>query len=180
MEGKKSNTPGFLLLALVALLSVSHISQFLSNDSEQEVTTTLDEADLSAAAATLDSYHAAAATADWQRYFDLMSENSIFLGTDSSERWSKAVFQKYAAKTNGWTYVPTSRNLTPAGTPNAIFFDEILENQSYGRSRGTGLLIREGGRWLIAQYHLTFPIPNDLAAETTAEIKRWRAAQSKE
>jgi hypothetical protein len=33
------------------------------------------------------------------------------------------------------------------------------------------VLIRTSDGWRIAQYHLTIPIPNDLAAELTTRIK---------
>lgn len=35
-------------------------------------------------------------------------------------------------------------------------------NEKYGECRGSGVLLREGGEWRIAQYNLTVPIPNDL------------------
>ena len=37
----------------------------------------------------LDSYHVAASEGDWDRYFDLMSDDGVFLGTDAAERWPK-------------------------------------------------------------------------------------------
>ena len=49
-----------------------------------------------AVADVLDRYHRAAATADWDFYFDLLSKDAVFLGTDVSERWPKAVFREYA------------------------------------------------------------------------------------
>ena len=35
----------------------------------------------------LDAFHNAAARADWTTYFDLMSDDAVFIGTDVSERW---------------------------------------------------------------------------------------------
>ena len=54
---------------------------------------------------------------------------------------------------------------------SVIDLDEALWNDKYGESRGTGALRREDGEWRIAHYSLTFPIPNDLAAEVTARIR---------
>ena len=59
------------------------------------------------------------------------------------------------------------------------WFDEVLDSQSYGTSRGTGVLIRGAKGWRVAQYHLTFPIPNDLAGEMTGRIKAHEAEQAK-
>jgi len=119
----------------------------------------------------LDGFHAAAANGDWNTYFNLMSEDAVFIGTDAAERWPKSEFQAYATKTSGWHYSPKTRNinLTPAG--KSAWFDEILISKSYGTSRGTGVLIRTDSGWKLSQYSLSFPIPNPLAARITSEIK---------
>jgi hypothetical protein len=57
----------------------------------------------------------------------------------------------------------------------SAWFDEILDSSSYGTSRGTGVLIRTNEGWKISQYHLTFPIPNELARHVTDEIKAFEA-----
>lgn len=133
--------------------------------------------DEAAVSFVLDRYHQAAASADWSVYFDLMSEDGVFLGTDVGERWPKEVFRSYASGRNGWLYTPRERhiNFTPDG--NTAWFDEILDSASYGTSRGTGVLIKTNGGWKISQYHLTFPIPNELARKFTDEIKAWEASQ---
>ncbi len=126
----------------------------------------------------LDAYHMAASQGDWDTYFDLMSEDSVFLGTDASERWPKAVFREYAGGRSGWTYHPMDRhvNLTPDG--NSAWFDELLDSESYGTSRGTGVLIKTSSGWKISQYHLTFPIPNELAQEMTDAVKAFEAQEN--
>lgn len=126
----------------------------------------------------LDAYHMAASQGDWDTYFDLMSEDSVFLGTDASERWPKAVFREYAGVRSGWTYHPMDRhvNLTPDG--NSAWFDELLDSESYGTSRGTGVLIKTSSGWKISQYHLTFPIPNELAQEMTDAVKAFEAQEN--
>ncbi len=119
----------------------------------------------------LDQFHLAASEADWANYFDLLTEDSIFLGTDVSERWSKAEFQSYAGDGSGWTYSLRERNINLTPSAQSAWFDEILWNDNYGTSRGTGVLVRTPQGWKISQYHLTFPIPNSLAAKMTSEIK---------
>ncbi len=128
-------------------------------------------------AEVLDKFHQTAATADWQTYFDLLSEDAVFLGTDVTERWPKAVFREYASNSNGWVYVPRERhiNITPDG--NLAWFDEVLDSASYGTSRGTGVLIKTDDGWKISQYHLTFPIPNALAKKFTEEIQTWEESK---
>ncbi len=131
--------------------------------------------DESAVNDVLDSYHKAAAAADWDIYFNLMSEDAVFLGTDAGERWPKEVFREYAANRNGWLYTSQQRNINFTPDGNTAWFDEILKSASYGTSRGTGVLIRTLDGWKISQYHLTFPIPNGLARDITDQIKEFEA-----
>ena len=131
-----------------------------------------------AAAVTLDALHAAAAAADDAGYFDLFAPDAVYIGTDVTERWTIDQFRAYAepyfARGRGWTYTPRSRALTlaPLDCRCVVWFDEALDSQSYGTSRGTGVLVRgDDGRWRVALYALTFPIPNALARDMTARIR---------
>ena len=49
----------------------------------------------------LDGYHLAAANGEWDTYFDLMSEDSVFIGTDARKRWGKSEFRQYSSGSNG-------------------------------------------------------------------------------
>jgi ketosteroid isomerase-like protein len=124
---------------------------------------------------TLDRFHQAAADADAKTYFGLFSENGVFIGTDASERWTKAEFQAYAAphfsKGKGWTYSPKSRHVGVSPKGDYGWFDEILENKHYGTCRGSGVLVWEKDGWKISQYHLTIPIPNALAKNVVSLIR---------
>lgn len=125
----------------------------------------------------LDTFHEAASKADGELYFSLFFDGGVFIGTDVTERWTIAEFRKFAepyfSEGRGWTYLPKERHidLSPAG--NTAWFDEVLWNEKYGICRGTGVLVLTATGWRIAQYHLTFPIPNDLSAEITARIKEF-------
>ena len=130
-----------------------------------------DKTDLAEADTVLDSLHDAAAKADWDRYFGLYTADAIFLGTDVSERWTMTQFKGYATPTKGWVYTKRERHMAITPDKNTIWFDEVLDNEKYGTSQGSGLLVRTQGGWRIAQYHLTFPMPNDLAKDFTAKIK---------
>ncbi|GHF82240.1 nuclear transport factor 2 family protein [Thalassotalea marina] len=115
----------------------------------------------------LDSFHLAAAEADGTTYFSLLAENSVFLGTDPTERWTKAQFKTFAepyfSKGKGWKYVTRQRHVTETNNPDIVFFDELLDNDSYGLCRGSGVVMKIDGRWQILQYNLSIPIPNDLS-----------------
>ena len=128
-----------------------------------------------AVALVLDDFHDAASRADEPRYFAHFAPEGVFLGTDGSERWDVPAFRAYAhphfAQGKGWTYRATARNVQLAPDGNVAWFDEVLENASYGPCRGTGVLRRIDGRWRIAQYNLTIPIPNDLAKAVVEMIR---------
>ena len=44
----------------------------------------------------LESWHQAAADADFQEYFEKMAEASVFIGTDPSENWNKNEFMEWS------------------------------------------------------------------------------------
>ena len=123
----------------------------------------------------LDNYHNAAANGEWQSYFDLMSEDGVFIGTDARERWTKPEFQQYSSGSNGWVYMPLERNISITPDGSSAWFDEALLSQAFGSSRGTGVLIRTAQGWKISQYHLTLPIPNGMVRDITDQIKEYEA-----
>lgn len=138
-------------------------------------------ADLGAAGAVLDAFHAAAARADEKAYFDLLAANGVFLGTDASERWDKEAFRAFAhpyfSQGRGWAFKPRDRHLDQSRGGDLVWFDELLDSESYGECRGTGVLERQAdGAWRITQYHLTIPVPNDLAKDLVERIREARKA----
>lgn len=138
--------------------------------------------DSAAVADVLDELHSAAASADGDRYFSLFADNAIFIGTDAGERWSMQAFRAYAMpyfrEGQGWSYEPTERHVTLGADGRTAWFDELLENEKYGVARSSGVLVKSGDAWQIAQYRLGFPIPNELAPEITRRIRQWRASSS--
>ena len=55
---------------------------------------------------------------------------------------------------------------------DAAWFDESLHHERYGACRGSGVLIKVGDTWKIAQYNLTVPIPNGLLDEVVDLIQQ--------
>ncbi|ABV86619.1 nuclear transport factor 2 family protein [Shewanella pealeana] len=148
-------------LCIIWLVSSSVSINALASDSP--------ESDKQQAAKVLDALNQYSSNADWDSYFALYDDKGIFIGTDVNEHWGKAEFEQYARPTKGWRYDLTSRKMTQHG--DVILFDEILSSPSYGVSRGTGTLIKTVQGWKIAQYHLSFPIPNAIAKSITKQIK---------
>jgi len=142
-------------------------SVFSTENTEQDVANTLDE------------FHRAASNAEGDRYFSLLTDNAVFMGTDPTERWTKLQFKQFAMpifnQHRGWLYVVKQRNITLIADKKSAYFDEVLENSNYGLCRGSGVLILTPSGWKIAQYNLSLPIPNDIAKAVVAQIKSYEA-----
>ncbi|MDX2115369.1 MAG: nuclear transport factor 2 family protein [Planctomycetota bacterium] len=134
-----------------------------------------DHAVLSPVDAVLNELHDAASRADGERYFALFTPDAIFYGTDDSERWTVDQFRDYARpyfeKGQGWTYRRVDRQIFFSEDRRTAWFDERLDNDKWGRARGTGVLVRTSSGWKIAQYNLTVPVPNDLLPEVAQRIR---------
>ncbi len=134
-----------------------------------------EEAQVATIEAVLDDFHAAASEADEERYFSHFAAAGVFFGTDATERWTRDEFRGYAhphfSQGKGWTYHPRDRHVAVSAGGDVAWFDELLDNAKYGECRGTGVLQRIDGQWKIEQYHLTIPMPNDLAADFVARIR---------
>ena len=113
----------------------------------------------------LDDFHDAAAKADENRYFGHFTEDAIFLGTDATERWTKAEFQTWSKpffkRGKAWSFHKVRRAIHVDGAGAIAWFDEDLETDGLGPSRGSGVLVAKNGTWLIAQYNLAITVPND-------------------
>lgn len=126
----------------------------------------------------LDKFHHAAAQANAQEYLNLLTDDAIFLGTDSSERWNKEQFTAfvlpYFNQGKGWLYVMKTRNISLLEDSHSAFFDEILDNKNYGRCRGSGVLIKTKQGWKISQYNLSIMIPNGVANKVVEQIQHYK------
>jgi ketosteroid isomerase-like protein len=113
---------------------------------------------------TLDAWHKAAATAQFDTYFNLMSEESIFIGTDATENWNKKAFMAFAKpyfdKGKAWNFTALERHVYFDASGKIAWFDELLNTQMK-ICRGSGVLIKEGNQWKIKHYVLSMTIPND-------------------
>jgi hypothetical protein len=122
----------------------------------------------------LDDWHRAAAAADEPRYFNHFAANGVFMGTDATERWTVAAFRQWAkphfdAK-KAWDFHPRDRHVSFSAAGDTAWFDEMLDTANLGVCRGSGVLVRQGGEWKIAQYNLSVPIPNSIVYALVKEI----------
>ena len=113
----------------------------------------------------IDNWHLAATQANAETFFGAMSENSIYIGTDASERWTKHEFLTFAKpyfdKGKAWDFKPADRDIHLSEDGNYVWFSELLTTWM-GTCRGSGILHKTPVGWKIEQYHLSVTVPNDL------------------
>ena len=128
-----------------------------------------------AISAVLDDWHKAAGAADEARYFGHFTADAVFMGTDATERWTRDEFRAWArpffARGKAWSFRAVSRSVSLSREGTVAWFDEALDTPNMGPCRGSGVLVKEGGAWKIAQYNLSVPIPNDLMDDFKKRIE---------
>jgi len=142
-----------ILLLVVAFSTVTFAQKKQTEIAEKEAINTL-----------LDSWHKAAADANFKDYFNALSENSIYIGTDATENWTKKEFEIWAKpyfdKGKAWSFTALQRNIYFSPDKKIAWFDELLDTQMK-ICRGSGVLEKSNGQWKIKQYVLSMTIPND-------------------
>nr|WP_159024244.1 nuclear transport factor 2 family protein [Formosa sp. L2A11] len=139
-----------LVVAIVlCLVSVSHI-QAQNEDAIKSINT------------NLDAWHKAAAEANFNAYFNLMTKATVFVGTDASEHWERDAFKAYCKPHfdagKAWSFSTLERHVYMVSDSIASF-DELLDTHM-GVSRGSGVMKFEDGSWKVAHYVLSAAIPN--------------------
>ncbi len=122
----------------------------------------------------LNNWHYAAATSNFNAYFDALTDDSIFIGTDATEHWDKKAFivfaKPYFDKGKAWNFTSLDRHIYFSPDKKIAWFDELLKTQMK-ICRGSGVLVFEKNQWKIKQYVLSMTIPND----TTDEVIKIKA-----
>ncbi|WP_130733200.1 nuclear transport factor 2 family protein [Flavobacterium sp. J27] len=112
----------------------------------------------------LDNWHKAAAAAQFDVYFNTLSDESIFIGTDATENWDKKAFiafaKPYFDRGKAWNFTPLERHIFFSKDGKTAWFDELLNTQMK-ICRGSGVLVKENKTWKIKHYVLSMTIPND-------------------
>ena len=143
-----------LLIVIIALFFV-----FSCKTIQTEKLTTVEAIDH-----LLDKWHYDAATANYEAYFNAISEDGYYIGTDSSEIWTKKEFQKYAKphfdKKKTWDFKTIKRTVFFSKDHQTAWFNELLDTWM-GTCRGSGVLELQNNQWKIKQYVLCITIPND-------------------
>ena len=112
----------------------------------------------------LDAWHKAAAEADFDTYFGLMTKDGVFIGTDPLENWQNQAFKEFSKpyfdRGKAWNFIAVQRNIYVNDTDDFAWFDELLDTQMK-LCRGSGVLQNVNGNWKIAHYVLSIAVPNE-------------------
>lgn len=131
-----------------------------SCESDYEVT----DDDKQSVSTVMDNWHESAAITNFENYFNAMADESIFIGTDAGENWTKEEFQSFSKpyfdKGKAWRFKALERNIYFNESGNTAWFDELLDTWM-GTCRGSGVLEKTGESWEIKHYVLSVCIPND-------------------
>ena len=148
----KKIIPVFILVILVSCKS----NQVQNSSSQNNVN------------AAVTAWHKAASEANYDNYFNFMTDDAIFIGTDANENWNKKEFQIYAKphfdKGKAWNFKTLERHVYFDKTMQMAWFDELLDTQMK-ICRGSGILVKENKQWKIKHYVLSMTVPNENSAE---------------
>lgn len=113
----------------------------------------------------MNNWHKDVIALELDAFFDLMTDDFFYLGTDPSERWSKQEFRKFCApyfidKKQTWKFFPKQRFWDFSDDGSVAWFDENLDTWME-ECRGSGVLEKIDGEWKISQYNLTVLIENE-------------------
>ena len=149
------------ILAVLTILTLSGCKSMIENQSIAKENIN----------STLDAWHKAAALANYNDYFALMTDDAVFIGTDASENWDKTAFQSYAKphfdKGKAWSFTTLERQIYLDKTGQTAWFDELLNTQMK-ICRGSGVLVQIGKEWKIKHYVLSMTVPNTNSKEVIA------------
>ncbi|MGB3775649.1 MAG: nuclear transport factor 2 family protein [Leeuwenhoekiella sp.] len=112
----------------------------------------------------LNTWHDAASRADYDAYFNLMTADGVFIGTDAEENWQNMEFKAFAKpyfdRGKAWSFTPLERNIYLDKSNTIAWFDELIDTQM-GICRGSGIVIEQNGLWKIKHYVLSITVPNE-------------------
>jgi len=112
----------------------------------------------------LNAWHNAASVADEDVFFDSMTSDGVYIGTDATERWLRDEMREwskeYFDREKAWDFKVKSRNVDLSSNGQMGWFDELLDTWM-GECRGSGVVVKTNEGWKIKHYHLSIAVPND-------------------
>lgn len=133
----------------------------------------------------LNNWHKDATDAKFDSYFNALTDDAIFIGTDASENWNKTEFmafsKPYFEKGKVWDFKTLERHIYIDKSGKIAWFDELL-NTWMKVCRGSGVVEKINGQWKIKHYVLSMTIPNEntnevikiIAPNEDALLEKWK------
>lgn len=119
---------------------------------------------------TMDAWHKDVANSNFDAYFNTMTNDAIFIGTDASENWTKKQFMEFSKpyfdKKETWNFKPLERHIFISDDGKTAWFDELLDTWMH-LCRGSGVLIKQNNGWKLKHYVLSVTVPNDSIKSVT-------------
>lgn len=114
--------------------------------------------------ALLTAWHQAAAGADFEAYFEAMTPEAVFIGTDAGEHWDREAFmafsKPYFDQGKAWDFKALQRHIYLSRDGQMAWFDELLDTWMQ-LCRGSGVAVKTPQGWKIAHYVLSLTMPNE-------------------
>lgn len=136
----------------------------------------LQDADRRAALAALTEFHQSVQDGDADRHFGMLAPDAVLFGTASDEQWTaesyRAWLSPYLPAAAGRMSMPVEQHVTLSDDGTVAWFHERLDKPGFAELRATGVMTKVDGRWKIAQYHVAFPLPNEIAVEVAERMRR--------
>lgn len=136
-----------------------------SCNTERTVDKELIEATKTKINGVIELWHLNVHKAKYEEYFNAMSENAMFYGTDVNEVWTKQQLKKhmkpYFDRKATWWFKTINREVYLNKYNDVAWFNEIVDTWM-GICRCVGILtLNEDNEWKIESYTTTLTIPNE-------------------
>ncbi|MBC3935747.1 nuclear transport factor 2 family protein [Undibacterium rugosum] len=112
-------------------------------------------------------------------YFDKMTPDAVYIGTDKTERWTLDEFKTWAkphfARPSAWAFKVNQRHLQMTEDQSVIWFDEQLTT-AMGLCQASGVIRNTPQGLKIAHYQLSLAVPNELVDYLGKAVRQWESS----
>ncbi|MFZ4527577.1 MAG: nuclear transport factor 2 family protein [Undibacterium curvum] len=112
-------------------------------------------------------------------YFDKMTPDAVYIGTDKTERWTLDEFKTWAkphfARPSAWAFKVNGRHLQMTEDQSVIWFDEQLTT-AMGLCQASGVIRNTPQGLKIAHYQLSLAVPNELVDYLGKAVRQWESS----
>jgi len=119
----------------------------------------------------IDALHRASAKADPEAFLALLTTDAVLLGVDGNKRLEGQALHSFVherfSRGETWKYRSQQREIRLSADGVVAWFNEALEHDQLGHGWGSGVLIKTGAGWKVAQYNFSIVVPNNMTESGT-------------